>query len=487
MNDSLANCFNSLRTVAAIDHITKMHNSNAFEYTVLKSFCASEKRINLSRFVAHYENRSLYNYHSNSRTAHFPPPTPPPQITDERNCDKYNHCTASTRFLQLKMMMMKTTTKCEFGLAEGYVQLKCCWSCWFLRKLLMDEVRQMVVGRRNSPAIDELLTLHRLRWLGYVLRMPEDRLPRRALFAQPGAEWKRPRVKVQQESNWNPTSAVNTCKIWSPEIHYPTPPVKISSHEETYPLRYVFYIEDKPHCVRAFANGKKVSMIAQHPARIVYTPTLFKEGGEILVDNLIAVLQRIWNENLMPSECSASIVTPDFKKERLCKNNHGINLVSFAFEVLSNIISRKLVDYRERQVGKLKLDKAYITLHHGSYAAYIGSFSQTVAAAVTGTCFNQDHIITAAKGTNQFSRSAGHRDCVEQERQQVRLLHFDFFVPEDRSKVCRHTRHFWNSFILLQSLILIKKGLGLVKTDESFCKFCSENSGLGYFRPKTGW
>ncbi|KAG5453574.1 Trimethylguanosine synthase [Clonorchis sinensis] len=43
------------------------------------------------------------------------------------------------------------------------------------------EVRRMVVGRNNSPTIDELITLHRLRWLGYVLRMPVDRLPRRAL------------------------------------------------------------------------------------------------------------------------------------------------------------------------------------------------------------------------------------------------------------------------------------------------------------------
>ncbi|OON14179.1 hypothetical protein X801_10033 [Opisthorchis viverrini] len=77
-------------------------------------------------------------------------------------------------------------------------------------------------------------------------------------------------IKVQQESNWNPTSAVNTCKIWSPEIHYPTPPVKISSHEEIYPLRYVFYVEDKPNCVRAFANGKKVSMIARDTHCRVY-------------------------------------------------------------------------------------------------------------------------------------------------------------------------------------------------------------------------
>ncbi|KAG5451246.1 hypothetical protein CSKR_201379 [Clonorchis sinensis] len=33
-------------------------------------------------------------------------PTSPPQIIGERNCDSYNHCTISTRFLELTMMMM---------------------------------------------------------------------------------------------------------------------------------------------------------------------------------------------------------------------------------------------------------------------------------------------------------------------------------------------------------------------------------------------
>ncbi|KER27407.1 hypothetical protein T265_05514 [Opisthorchis viverrini] len=51
----------------------------------------------------------------------------------------------------------------------------------------------MVFGRINSPSIDELITLHRLRWLGHVLSMPVDRLPRKALFAQPRGGWNRAR------------------------------------------------------------------------------------------------------------------------------------------------------------------------------------------------------------------------------------------------------------------------------------------------------
>ncbi|GAA47600.1 hypothetical protein CLF_100568 [Clonorchis sinensis] len=62
---------------------------------------------------------------------------------------------------------------------------------WWEHRISNAEVRQVVLGRMNSPAVDELLTLHRLRWLRHVLRMPEDRLPRRAVFAQLCAEWKR--------------------------------------------------------------------------------------------------------------------------------------------------------------------------------------------------------------------------------------------------------------------------------------------------------
>ena len=41
-------------------------------------------------------------------------------------------------------------------------------------------------------SIIEQLHHHRLRWLGHVLRMSEDRLPRRALFAEPKSSWKWP-------------------------------------------------------------------------------------------------------------------------------------------------------------------------------------------------------------------------------------------------------------------------------------------------------
>ena len=60
---------------------------------------------------------------------------------------------------------------------------------WWERRISNAEVRRMVLGAENR-SVDELMTLHRLRWLGHVLRMPTDRLPRKALLAQPEANWK---------------------------------------------------------------------------------------------------------------------------------------------------------------------------------------------------------------------------------------------------------------------------------------------------------
>ncbi|KER28116.1 LOW QUALITY PROTEIN: hypothetical protein T265_13641 [Opisthorchis viverrini] len=64
---------------------------------------------------------------------------------------------------------------------------------WWEHWISNSEVRRAVFGRNNSPSIDELITLHRLRWIGHILCMPVERLPRRALFAQPCEGWKRTR------------------------------------------------------------------------------------------------------------------------------------------------------------------------------------------------------------------------------------------------------------------------------------------------------
>ena len=51
-------------------------------------------------------------------------------------------------------------------------------------------VRCRVLGKEGK-SVDEAMKLHRLRWLGHVSRMPNHRLPRRAMLAEIGLGWKR--------------------------------------------------------------------------------------------------------------------------------------------------------------------------------------------------------------------------------------------------------------------------------------------------------
>ncbi|VDP03099.1 unnamed protein product, partial [Schistosoma curassoni] len=53
------------------------------------------------------------------------------------------------------------------------------------------EVRHRVFGHKDNNAIGVTILKHRLRWLGHVLRMSSQRIPRRALFADSGTGWEK--------------------------------------------------------------------------------------------------------------------------------------------------------------------------------------------------------------------------------------------------------------------------------------------------------
>jgi hypothetical protein len=61
-----------------------------------------------------------------------------------------------------------------------------------------DRVSNAEVSRRvfkntpNACPLEDLINLHRLRWLGHVLRMDSSRLPSRVIFADPAPGWKKP-------------------------------------------------------------------------------------------------------------------------------------------------------------------------------------------------------------------------------------------------------------------------------------------------------
>ncbi|VDP74980.1 unnamed protein product, partial [Schistosoma curassoni] len=61
--------------------------------------------------------------------------------------------------------------------------------CWDHR-VSNSEVRRRVLGK-DGKSVDEVVNLHRLIWLGHVLRMPEHRLPRRAMLTGVRDGWKK--------------------------------------------------------------------------------------------------------------------------------------------------------------------------------------------------------------------------------------------------------------------------------------------------------
>ncbi|VDO68849.1 unnamed protein product, partial [Schistosoma curassoni] len=61
--------------------------------------------------------------------------------------------------------------------------------CWNHRVSNI-EVRRKVLGN-DGKSVDMVVNLHRLRWLGHVLRMPEHRLRRCAILASVGDGWKK--------------------------------------------------------------------------------------------------------------------------------------------------------------------------------------------------------------------------------------------------------------------------------------------------------
>ena len=61
---------------------------------------------------------------------------------------------------------------------------------WWENRIRNAEVRRRVLGN-EAGSLEQPLKRHRLRWLGHVLRMSPDRLPRPALLAETSISWKR--------------------------------------------------------------------------------------------------------------------------------------------------------------------------------------------------------------------------------------------------------------------------------------------------------
>jgi hypothetical protein len=108
------------------------------------------------------------------------------------------------------------------------------------------------------------------------------------------------------------------------------------------------------HCPTEGEVSREISLLKRDktPGPDGLHPALFKEGGATLVTELTRLLQRIWTEEKVPEEWSTSTIIPIFKKgaRTLCENHRGISLVAVASKVLSGLILRRLINYRESQI-----------------------------------------------------------------------------------------------------------------------------------------
>ncbi|KAA3681544.1 uncharacterized protein DEA37_0013691 [Paragonimus westermani] len=87
--------------------------------------------------------------------------------------------------------------------------------------------RRVFRNVRDARSIGQLVTLHSLRWLGHVLRMPAERLPYRALYTEGTSDWVKPRGG--QATTWSgnmktltaPLSKVGRHRLpgWGPRDH----------------------------------------------------------------------------------------------------------------------------------------------------------------------------------------------------------------------------------------------------------------------------
>lgn len=70
---------------------------------------------------------------------------------------------------------------------------------------------------------------------------------------------------------------------------------------------------------------------------------MLKNGGEVMIDWLLEILQEVWRTKQLPSEWKKSVLVPVHKKDRkVCDNYRGISLLSIPGKVLSLVLLDRL-------------------------------------------------------------------------------------------------------------------------------------------------
>ena len=71
---------------------------------------------------------------------------------------------------------------------------------------------------------------------------------------------------------------------------------------------------------------------------------MLKNGGEVMIDWLLEILQEVWRTKQLPSEWKKSVLVPVHKKKdrKVCDNYRGISLLSVPGKVLSLVLLDRL-------------------------------------------------------------------------------------------------------------------------------------------------
>ena len=84
------------------------------------------------------------------------------------------------------------------------------------------------------------------------------------------------------------------------------------------------------------------------------SPSLFKEGGDLLLHKLTELFHSIWVTEQIPEEWCLSTIIPIFKKgdRTSCENHRGISLITIASKILAGILLQRLTVAREEIISE---------------------------------------------------------------------------------------------------------------------------------------
>lgn len=112
--------------------------------------------------------------------------------------------------------------------------------------------------------------------------------------------------------------------------------------------------EEVKEAIKTLKNNKA-------PGKDEISAELLKKGGDVVIDKMWELIQKVWDKEEMPNDWQEAIVVPIHKKgdKEDCSNFRGISLLSIPYKVMSKIVLNRIEEYTceiilEHQAGFMK-------------------------------------------------------------------------------------------------------------------------------------